>query len=113
MPELWFLVLVFQSAPRLFERGDASHPTLRVTHTVFQSAPRLFERGDISPQPTQSSTHLFQSAPRLFERGDITRAFVDLINGGFNPRPACLSGATAFFQLRIVDARVSIRAPLV
>ncbi len=40
----------FQSAPRLFERGDRARGAAINARRTFQSAPRLFERGDVSDQ---------------------------------------------------------------
>ncbi len=56
----------------------------------------------------------FQSAPRLFERGDVGLGPNRAQLAGFNPRPACLSGATLIMVIyvqRLIE--VSIRAPLV
>ena len=63
-------VVVFQSAPRSYPRGDSVDPSKMLSTLKFQSAPRSYPRGDKSA-------------------GSLTRTFCS-----FNPRPGAIPGAT-------------------
>ena len=109
--------MMFQSAPRSRDRGDAKYRVLygyyccfnpRPGHAtgatnacqhlavliLFQSAPRSRDRGDMRSFPHLETILLFQSAPRSRDRGDHRSAGYHNHVASFNPRPGHATGAT-------------------
>ncbi len=89
------VVVMFQSAPRSVERGDANgYRPQRTATKVSIRAPLSRAGRRTAPHVVAHYCQRFQSAPRSVERGDVNLDGKEDGIACFNPRPAQSSGAT-------------------